>query len=193
MVLQKQKSIHLYWCTIHPHPLKGLKAYSTTSYNANIHVKIKIQWIQYFFNTYSIGTITRMRRSHTCTLLIQVWHLLTFFVGPFWLFLTFYFYLGIIRTTGRYEGKNLSNIRFEIKYIILRVDPFALSYIWNAFVNLICMHIIAKWRKQSIFDLVIQLHFFYYDSGFVYKCFVRLSVSLTLQIFEYYQHLPKMV
>jgi hypothetical protein len=51
-----------------------------------------------------------------------------------WSFLAlfdFYFYLGIIRTTGRYEGKNLSNIRFEIKYIILGVDPFALSYIWN--------------------------------------------------------------
>jgi hypothetical protein len=26
-----------------PHPLKGLKAYNTTSYNANIQVKIKVQ------------------------------------------------------------------------------------------------------------------------------------------------------
>ena len=41
----------------------------------------------------------------------------------------FFFHLGIIRTTGRYEGKNLSNIRFEIKYIILGVAPFVLSYI----------------------------------------------------------------
>jgi hypothetical protein len=56
---------------------------------------------------------------------------LSLVVPPFWLFLPFYFYLGIIRTTGRYEGRNLSNIRFEIKYIILGVDPFALSYIWN--------------------------------------------------------------
>jgi len=68
-----------------------LKTYNTTSYNANIQVKIKVQWIQYFFNRHSTRTITRMRKSHTCTLLIQVWHLFTFFAGPFWLFLTFYF------------------------------------------------------------------------------------------------------
>ena len=55
---------------------------------------------------------------------------LTFVHFLCWFFLT-YFYLGIIRTTGRSEGKNLSNIRFEIKYIILGVDPFTLSYIWN--------------------------------------------------------------
>ena len=41
-------------------------------------------------------------------------HLFTFFAGPFWLFLTFFYYLRIIRTTGRYEGKNLRNIRLEI-------------------------------------------------------------------------------
>jgi hypothetical protein len=50
---------------------------------------------------------------------------------PFLALFDFYFYLGIIRTTGRYEERILSNIRFEIKYIILGVDPFALSYIWN--------------------------------------------------------------
>jgi ABC-type polysaccharide transport system permease subunit len=32
--------------------------------------------------TGSTRTISRMRRSHTCTLAIQVWHLLFFFVGP---------------------------------------------------------------------------------------------------------------
>jgi hypothetical protein len=42
-----------------------------------------------------------------------------------------FFYLRIIRTTGRSEGKNLSNIRLEIKYIILGIDHLALSYIWN--------------------------------------------------------------
>ena len=40
-------------------------------------------------------------------------HLFTFFAGPFWLFLTFFLNLGIIRTTGRSEGKNLSNIRLD--------------------------------------------------------------------------------
>ena len=39
--------------------------------------------------------------------------------------------LWMIRTTGRSEGKNLSNIRLEIKYINLGVEHFALSYIWN--------------------------------------------------------------
>jgi hypothetical protein len=37
--------------------------------------------------------------------------------------------LRIIRTTGRSEGKNLSNIRLEIKYIILGVERFVLAYI----------------------------------------------------------------
>jgi hypothetical protein len=40
-----------------------------------------------------------------------------------------FLYLRIIRTTGRSEGKHLSNIRLEIKYIILGVDRFALTYI----------------------------------------------------------------
>jgi hypothetical protein len=40
----------------------------------------------------------------------------TFFAVPFLLLLTFYFYLGIIRTTGRSEAKNFINIRLEIKY-----------------------------------------------------------------------------
>jgi hypothetical protein len=56
-------------------------------------------------------------------------HLFTFFAGPFWLFLIFFYYLRIIRTTGRSEAENLSNIRLEIKCIILGVDHFALSYI----------------------------------------------------------------
>jgi hypothetical protein len=33
------------------------------------------------------------------------------------------------KVAGRSEGKNLSKIRHEIKYIILGVDHFALSYI----------------------------------------------------------------
>ena len=52
-------------------------------------------------------------------LLIQVYHIcsLSFLVlyGSFFDF----FSLRIIRTTGRSEGKNLSNIKLEIKYIIL--------------------------------------------------------------------------
>ena len=44
-----------------------------------------------------------------------------------WSFLALFdfFFLRIIRTTGRSEGKNLSNIRLEIKYIIMGVDHFA--------------------------------------------------------------------
>jgi hypothetical protein len=40
-----------------------------------------------------------------------------------------FLYLRIIRTTCRSEGKHLSNIRLEIKYIIVGVDRFALTYI----------------------------------------------------------------
>ena len=56
---------------------------------------------------------------------------LTFVHFLCWSFLALFdfFYLRIIRTTGRSEGKNLSNIRLEIKYIILGVDHFALYYI----------------------------------------------------------------
>ena len=50
---------------------------------------------------------------------------LTFVHFLCWFFLAlfdFFFYLRIIRTRGRSEGENLSNIRLEIKYIILGVD-----------------------------------------------------------------------
>ena len=59
---------------------------------------------------------------------------LTFVHFLCWFFLAlfdFFFYLRIIRTRGRSEGENLSNIRLEIKYIILGIDHLALSYIWN--------------------------------------------------------------
>jgi hypothetical protein len=44
------------------------------------------------------------------------------------LFDFFFYYLRIVRTTDRSEGGNLSNIRLEIKYIILGVDHFAHYY-----------------------------------------------------------------
>jgi hypothetical protein len=52
--------------------------------------------------------------------------LFTYVSCPFWLTFLLFISLGIIRTTGRSEGKNLSNIRLEIKYIILilGVDHF---------------------------------------------------------------------
>jgi hypothetical protein len=52
---------------------------------------------------------------------------LTFVHFLCWFFLAlfdFFFYLRIIRTRGRSEGENLSNIRLEIKYIILGIDHF---------------------------------------------------------------------
>ena len=59
-------------------------------------------------------------------LLIQVCHICSLsFLVLFGSILDFVFLLRIIRTTGRSEGKNLSNIRLEIKYIIMGVDHFA--------------------------------------------------------------------
>jgi hypothetical protein len=67
------------------------------------------------------------------------------FAGPFWLFWIF-FYLRIIRTTGRSEGKNLSLIRrLEIKYIILGVDSRIFEMInYNKFVETLKEKIFSK-------------------------------------------------
>jgi len=61
-----------------------------------------------------------------------------FFFCLYWSFLALldFFFLRIIRTTGRSEGKNLSLIRLEIKYIILGVDSRIFEMInYNKFVE----------------------------------------------------------
>ena len=121
-------------------------------------------------------------------LLIQVCHICSLpFLVLFSSLFRLFFSLRIIRTTGRSEGKNLSNIRLEIKYIILGVDHLltppplprngcmfemineCTSKAWNCLKN--------KYRKQTAYKQVFKFKKKYF------RCWSVLT-PMTLSISE---------